>query len=60
MAQPDPFMLRDGLKTNSQLAEIRKTGKQLEKYHRRQNDVCHNILYSLHLFHFPLSSSSPC
>ena len=44
MAQPDPFMLRDGLKTNSQLAEIRKTGKQLEKYHRRQNDVCHNIL----------------
>jgi hypothetical protein len=40
--QPDPYCFRDSLKTDSQLAEIRrrhKTGKRVERYHRRQNDV---------------------
>ena len=32
-------MLRDGLKSVKQLAEIRKRSKRVEKYHRRQNHV---------------------
>ena len=42
LAQPDPFLFRDALKTSPQLADLRqrrKTGKRLEKYHRRQNNV---------------------
>jgi hypothetical protein len=37
----DPFQFRDGLKTEGELAEVRrrKKGKQVEQYHRRQNDV---------------------
>ena len=38
----DPFFLRDALKTSPQLAELRqrrKTGKRLERYYRRQNNV---------------------
>jgi hypothetical protein len=37
----DPFMFRDAVKTDAQLAELRrrKKGKRLEKYHRRQNNV---------------------
>ena len=40
--ESDPFFLRDALKTSPQLAELRqrrKTGKQLERYYRRQNNV---------------------
>ena len=46
LAQPDPFLFRDALKTSPQLADLRrrrKTGKRLEKYHRRQNNVCFRI-----------------
>jgi len=45
--QPDPFLFRDALKTSPQLAELRqrhKTGKGLEKYHRRQNDLIVSLL----------------
>jgi hypothetical protein len=40
--QSDPFRFRSGLKTDDELAEIRhrrKTGKKLENYQRKQNDV---------------------
>ena len=43
--RPDPFSLRQGLKTDAQIAEIRegcqqrKNGKRLEKFYRKQNDV---------------------
>ena len=41
----DPYNLRSKLKTNDELASLRqrknaRQGKQLEKYHRKQNDVC--------------------
>jgi len=42
LLHPDPYSFRDGLKTDDELAEIRrrnKTGKKVEKYHRKQNDV---------------------
>jgi len=45
--QPDPFLFRDALKTSPQLAELRqrrKTGKGLEKYHRRQNNLIVSLL----------------
>lgn len=61
MAQPDPFMLRDGLKTGPQLAEIRKrrkTGKRVEKYHRRQNDVCNKCYIPPDLIDLNLHSFS--
>jgi hypothetical protein len=38
----DPFSFRDGLKTEHELSELRKrrqTGKKLEHFHRKQNDV---------------------
>jgi len=49
--QPDPFMIRAGLKTDEEIAEIRrrrKTGKRLAKYHQKQNDVCSCILLPSH------------
>lgn len=61
MAQPDPFMLRDGLKTGPQLAELRKrrkTGKRVEKYHRRQNDVCNKCYIPPDLIDLNLHSFS--
>ncbi|KIM88799.1 hypothetical protein PILCRDRAFT_813779 [Piloderma croceum F 1598] len=47
LAQPDPFLFRDALKTSPQLADLRrrrKTGKRLEKYHRRQNELIVSLL----------------
>lgn len=38
----DPFSIRNGLKTEEELVDLRqvkKSGKRLEKYHRKQNDV---------------------
>lgn len=37
----DPFKFRESVKNKEQLAELRRrpSGKKLEKYHRRQNDV---------------------
>lgn len=48
---PDPFLFRDAFKTTPQLAELRqrrKTGKRLEKYHRRQNNVRPHWLNWIH------------
>jgi len=46
LSHPDPFQFRDALKTPSQLAELRlrKMGKRLEKYHRRQNNLILSLL----------------
>jgi predicted nuclease with TOPRIM domain len=46
VTQPDPFMFRVGLKTDEEIAEMRrrrKTGKGLARYQQKQNDVgqCH-------------------
>jgi hypothetical protein len=38
----DPFSLREGVKSEGELSELRKrrkTGKKLENFHRKQNDV---------------------
>jgi hypothetical protein len=38
----DPFSLRDGVKSEGELSELRKrskSGKKLESFHRKQNDV---------------------
>lgn len=42
IVHPDPYQFSDGLKTQDELAELRrrKQGKKVEKFHRRQNDVC--------------------
>jgi hypothetical protein len=53
LAQPDPFLFRDALKTSPQLADLRrrrKTGKRLEKYHRRQNEVRRHNEFSIVFF----------
>jgi hypothetical protein len=59
LAQPDPFLFRDALKTTPQLADLRrrrKTGKRLEKYHRRQNEVRHYNEFSIFfIWHSPCS-----
>jgi hypothetical protein len=48
IVQPDPFMFRDALMDDAQLAQLRrrnrKNGKALEKYHRRQNNVISSVL----------------
>lgn len=55
--RPDPFMFRDGLKTDDELAQLRlrrKTGKRLERYHRHQNNVsisCPTMLHSIKANH---------
>ncbi|KZT08742.1 CDF-like metal transporter [Laetiporus sulphureus 93-53] len=38
---PDPYSLRKALKTDDELASLRKrkAGKQLERFHRKQNDI---------------------
>jgi hypothetical protein len=38
----DPYSFRRGLKSDNELAELRKRrkGKRLELFHRKQNDVC--------------------
>jgi hypothetical protein len=38
----DPFSFRRGLKSDGELAELRRRrkGKRLEMFHRKQNDVC--------------------
>lgn len=47
----DPYMFRGGLKTDEELSQLRrrrKSGKSLELYHRRQNDVrSHSYPYFL-------------
>ncbi|KIJ66447.1 hypothetical protein HYDPIDRAFT_129314 [Hydnomerulius pinastri MD-312] len=47
---PDPYMFRGGLKTDEELSQLRrrhKTGKRLEKYHRKQNDLIVSLLKSM-------------
>jgi hypothetical protein len=41
MTSRDPYNIGHGLKTDAEIAELRrrKRGKRLAKYHRRQNDV---------------------
>ncbi|KAJ8586486.1 CDF manganese transporter [Rhizopogon salebrosus TDB-379] len=44
---PDPYMIRGGLKTDDELSQLRhrrKTGKRLERFHRKQNDLIHSML----------------
>jgi len=44
---PDPYMIRAGLKTDDELSQIRrrrKTGKRLERFHKKQNDLIHSLL----------------
>ncbi|KZT07677.1 CDF-like metal transporter [Laetiporus sulphureus 93-53] len=45
----DPFSFRDGLKTDEELASLRKrkAGKHLERYHRKQNDLIASMLKSM-------------
>ncbi|KAH7930436.1 CDF manganese transporter [Leucogyrophana mollusca] len=46
-SQPDPFMFRGGYKTDDELSQLRrrrKTGKRLEKFHRKQNDLIVSLL----------------
>ncbi|KAG9014745.1 hypothetical protein FRB94_010592 [Tulasnella sp. JGI-2019a] len=43
----DPFRLSNALKTDAELAEIRnrsKKGKQVERYHREQNELISQVL----------------
>lgn len=59
---PDPFMIRAGLKTDEEIAEIRrrrKTGKRLAKYQQKQNDVCSCILLLFQPKTNYIRSSSP-
>lgn len=46
LQQQDPFLFRDALMDDAQLAELRhrKKGKRLEKYHRRQNNLIASLL----------------
>ncbi|KAF9225308.1 CDF manganese transporter [Gyrodon lividus] len=47
---PDPYMFRDGFKTDEELSQLRrrhKTGKHLEKYHRKQNNLIDSLLKSM-------------
>ncbi|KAJ8457448.1 hypothetical protein ONZ45_g18307 [Pleurotus djamor] len=41
---PDPFQFRDGLKSPDELAELRRRKKNVESYHRRQNDLITSLL----------------
>ncbi|KAI0931608.1 hypothetical protein AcW1_001035 [Taiwanofungus camphoratus] len=46
---PDPFFFRDGFKTDAELAALRKRrfGKQLVRYHRKQNDLITSLLKTM-------------
>ncbi|KDQ63008.1 hypothetical protein JAAARDRAFT_29002 [Jaapia argillacea MUCL 33604] len=48
-AVEDPFKFRDGVKTEEELAALRrrKSGKRLEKFHRNQNDLIAALLKSM-------------
>lgn len=57
----DPYNLQTGVKTEDELTSLRqrrkgKKGKQLEKYHRNQNDVCHTAFVSRTVNNVTLSS----
>lgn len=44
---PDPYRIRLGLKTDDELSQLRRrrrTGKRLEKFHRKQNDLIQSLL----------------
>jgi len=44
---PDPYAFRSAIKSDDELAELRKrrkTGKRLEKYHRKQNSLIDSLL----------------
>ncbi|KAG1896103.1 CDF manganese transporter [Suillus fuscotomentosus] len=44
---PDPYRIRVGLKTDDELSQLRRrrrTGKRLEKFHRKQNDLIQSLL----------------
>ncbi|KAK7695094.1 hypothetical protein QCA50_002284 [Cerrena zonata] len=46
----DPYSLREGIKGDDELSEIRKrrkNGKKLEKFHRRQNNLINSLLKSM-------------
>ncbi|KAL4253625.1 Cation Diffusion Facilitator Transporter [Abortiporus biennis] len=45
-AAPDPFSFRSSIKSDQELAELRRRrkGKRLEKYHQRQNDLISYLL----------------
>ncbi|PCH34261.1 CDF-like metal transporter [Wolfiporia cocos MD-104 SS10] len=47
--QADPYAFRDSIKTDDELARLRKrkAGKQLEKYHRKQNDLINSLLKTM-------------
>ncbi|CCL98147.1 uncharacterized protein FIBRA_00141 [Fibroporia radiculosa] len=47
--QPDPYAFRNGISTDEQLASYRRkrSGKQLETYHRKQNDLITSLLKTL-------------
>jgi hypothetical protein len=48
---PDPYRIRAGLKTDDELSQLRRrrrTGKRLERFHRKQNDV--NFSFILYYF----------
>lgn len=52
---PDPYRIRVGLKTDDELSQLRRrrrTGKRLEKFHRKQNDVSFSLI--LYYFDFVL------
>lgn len=49
-SQADPYAIMDGYKSEAELAELRrrrKTGKKLEKYYRRQNNLIDSMLKSM-------------
>ncbi|KAG2341982.1 hypothetical protein BDR05DRAFT_964629, partial [Suillus weaverae] len=44
---PDPYRIRVGLKTDDELLQLRrrhKTGKRLERFHRKQSDLIQSLL----------------
>lgn len=44
---PDPYRIRAGLKTDDELSQLRRrrrTGKRLERFHRKQNDVSFSLI----------------
>jgi hypothetical protein len=46
---PDPYFLRHGYQTDSQLEELRRRprGRRVERYHRKQNKASKNLLLTL-------------
>ncbi|CAL1694622.1 unnamed protein product [Somion occarium] len=41
---PDPFSLRNGVKTEDELSQLRQRRKNLENFHRRQNNLISYVL----------------